>query len=164
MKTETIFSVICIVIGILCGVFISNANNIGNVLGVTQSLCVKQKTFATEAVEEFIQENIPENYTVRIAKVNRLFELSESPTRLGTNMYDNIKNGAICKSNVTAIIKNKSNQQEITTDIDIRYQLADALLPQDYIYINMSGPDLEEASDEINKKIHSMKKNTDFLY
>ena len=160
MKLTTVFCIICLIAGLAGGFFVAE-NNLLSTDGYTQnkeiSLCVYQQTFAMDAVQKTLQKQLSEKHILEIKKLNTSFELSESPSILGTKLYREIKNGSICESSFDAVVKNSENQKEFKMQLNTRYQLARAAFPEDYIYFFMGKEDINETVDSINNEIYKQK-------
>ena len=137
---------------------------IGTILGTTlrthfqrqknESLCVSQHEFATNSLEEFLQEEMQSSdYVIKIVKTNFITELLKSPNVLGVDLYDDIKGSALCSTDFDVSLKNTKTDKDITQKIKARYQLIIPEYPHNNIYIKISNPDLEQASKKIKEYI-----------
>ena len=154
MKNGTLLCIVCVACGIFVGVYMTDFYQINKT-----SLCIEHSDFAMESVQKFISDDISKKYLVNIFDTEKTFELTESPSKLGNNLYSNIKHGVICESEFKANIKNIETNKQFITTINARYQLARAVYPKDSIYITMSSFDTEQAVDDLKDKIRSKESN-----
>lgn len=151
MKIGTICCFICLVVGSIGGFYVAEHNSINS--NNKESLCVKYKDFAISHIQDFFQKKLPEKYVLTITDLVRTMELHESPKLLGVDLYDDIKDSAICDSKLIAIVENKETKKDFNVEINIRYQLAKTVFPENYGYIIVADHDSYEALNNFAAQI-----------
>lgn len=108
-------------------------------------------SYVKSTIEKWVRERSKQNVSIKY--ISHFHKLITSPQQLGTDLYDNLQYGSICKASISVTITNeKTGTATDIGDVDVRYQLA--LDPSTgYTSISMAGPDVKEMSDEISELV-----------